>query len=86
MIQRKTCQVATVQKVIVFMNPDNFQKGCQRNFAPQDCDQTMPEMDHFDFHEMETCNWTGGDYEHSIHENEADCRQILLNKSTITTH
>ncbi|GMN26564.1 hypothetical protein TIFTF001_001352 [Ficus carica] len=61
-----------------FFDANDVQRGCKRDFSPQNCSQAMSEIDQFDFLEMENSDWIAADYETLNPATEDSCRQACL--------
>ncbi|GMN26561.1 hypothetical protein TIFTF001_001336 [Ficus carica] len=61
-----------------FFNADDVQRGCKRDFSPQDCGEETSEIDLFDFVEIESSDWVGNDFEYLIKDSEDTCKQACL--------
>ncbi|XP_062017601.1 G-type lectin S-receptor-like serine/threonine-protein kinase LECRK1 [Rosa rugosa] len=61
-----------------FIDPNDLLKGCKQNFVPQSCDEASPEMDMFDFQDIEGTDWPDSNYEKFKPVTEDWCRQTCL--------
>ncbi|PRQ35222.1 putative protein kinase RLK-Pelle-SD-2b family [Rosa chinensis] len=73
--QGPNCECPTIY---AFIDPNDVFKGCKQNFVPQSCGEASPEMDMFDFQEIEGTDWPDSNYEKFKPVTEHWCRQTCL--------